>query len=85
MSLPAKTRALAFIAEIDQSELTVRIMEIGIGLRRTPAVTDTTAQIIATAKKNWEASGAGPFPFDRMAVAAIEYFRECVDRGQAPS
>lgn len=75
--------ALSFIAEIDQAELAVRLMEIGIGLKRN-GDPRTPSQIIAASKMTWPAE-LGTFPFDRMATASIEYFRECINRGQRPS
>jgi hypothetical protein len=80
-----KNRALSFVAEIDQAELAVRLMEIGIGLVRTTSETRTAAQIIADIKKTWPPNMVTGFPFDRMAVKAIEYFRECIEKGQRPS
>lgn len=80
-----KKRALAFIAEMDQAELAVRLMEIGIGMIRTPAETRTAAQIIADVKRTWPTDMATGFPFERMAVKALEYFRECIEKGQRPS
>lgn len=82
--IDGKKRGLAFIAEIDAMELAVRLMSIGIGLRRPNENKDTPKEIISRAKERWPQE-AGPFPFDRMAVAALEYFRECIEKGQKPS
>lgn len=76
-------RAMSFVAEIDQAELTVRLMEIAIGLKRAGDVRPAH-EIIAAAKRTWP-SQDGAFPFDRMATVAIEYFRECVNNGSQPS
>ena len=73
-----------FIAEINEAELAVRLMSIAMGLKRSPTNKATPEQIIEEAKQKWPASG-GLFPFGRMARAAIDYFEECIDRGQRPT
>jgi hypothetical protein len=85
MSDGGKKRALSFVTEIDQNELTVRLMEIGIGLVRTDKEIRTAAQIVADARRAWPEGMVTGFPFERMAVRALEYFRECIEKGQRPS
>ena len=80
-----KRAALAFIAEIDDAELAVRLMAIAIGLKRTPDYRRTPREIIADSTKMFEEQTGTPFPFGRMARAAIEYVGECIENGQRPS
>jgi hypothetical protein len=75
--MDAKQETLALIVEIDRHELAVRLMEIGVGLDRGSAGNRTACQIIEEAKSTWPA-GFGPFPFDRMAAAAIEFMMACI-------
>jgi hypothetical protein len=76
--------AAAFVAEIDAEELAFRLMQIGIGMRAPPGTNATKA--LDTAERNWPLPDAsGGFPFRRMARSSIEYFRECIDKGQQPS
>lgn len=82
--MDVKRKALALVAEIDEAELAVRLMSIGIGLVRTDKEKRTSSQIIADAKKTWPKE-CGAFPFDRMARTAIEYMGECVKHGSRPS
>lgn len=73
---------LAFIAEIDAEELALRLTEIGCGIRRTN--NKTTREVLDKIESAWP-PGAGPFPFRTMARKALEYFQECIERGQRPS
>lgn len=79
----AKKKTLALVAEIDADELAVKLMAIGIGAHPTSAETRTNRQIIADAKLRWPPE-CGPFPFDRMAHAAIIYMGECIQKGTKP-
>ena len=84
MIVRPKERALTFIAEISQAELAVRLMAVAVGLRRPADSKKAPDDLIAEAHRNWPAD-AGDFPFLRMAAVAVEYLRECIDRGQRPS
>lgn len=70
-------RRTTFIAELDQRELQVRIMEAILRMKRPAGV--SPEQLLADMEpQDRDASARG-------AVAALEYFRECVAKGQAPS
>lgn len=66
------------IAEIDAAELTIRLLEIGIRLKRPPG--KTAEQIMETVHLS-ATDGRVPADivgdFERMATAAIMYFGEC--------
>lgn len=79
-----KKRTLALVTEIDQAELAVRLMERGIGMRRA-GDTRPPREIIAEAQATWPSGMVVSFPFADMARIAIEYFGECIERGQRPS
>lgn len=83
--MDVKRKVLALVAEIDEAELAVKLMRIGIGLNPPATEKRSNRQIIEDAKRIWPANECGPFPFDRMARAAIEYMGECVERGSRPS
>ena len=76
----AKKKAFSFVAQIDEAELAVRLMEVAIGLRRPPTETRPPEMILHEAKASLPQEDA--FQFDKMARRAIEYFRECVEQGQ---
>lgn len=78
------SKKLSFIAEIDQAELAVRLMEIGIGLKRA-GDKRSPMEILAHAEATWPAGMVTPFPFGRMARIEIEYLAECIEKGQRPS
>lgn len=80
----AKRKGLALVAEIDEAELALRLAEIGIGLRRPSDSEKTAAELLRQLEAGWPAEG-GPFPFGTMARRAIEYFRECINKGQTPA
>jgi hypothetical protein len=73
----------AFIAEVDADDLALRLMQIGIGMTAPPGTNATKA--LDEAERTWPAGMATGFPFRRMAHASIEYFRECIEKGQRPS
>lgn len=82
----AKTIAAAFVAEIDQAELAVRLIERGCHMKRPPRTSGQEAW------DQFEAAAAdGSVPayivedFFAMAGIAIAYFGECVAKGQRPS
>lgn len=83
MGESARRHAYSFVAEIDEAELGVRLMELGCRMKR-PKDVAPPAQLLAEAEENWP-PGCGPFPFSRMARLAIEYFNECIKKGQTPS
>ena len=82
----AKARAKSFIAEIDQSELAVRLIERGCKMKRPAGLSGAAAW--ADVEKS-AAEGAIPEyivrDFEAMAIIAIEYFGECIERGQRPA
>lgn len=83
MGEAARKRAI-FVAEINADELAFRLMQIGIGMRPPPHINATEA--LDEAERNWPMPcAAGGFPFRRMARASLEYWRECIEKGQAPS
>ena len=82
--MDVKPKVLALVAEIDADELAVRLMAIGIGAYPTALETRTARQIIADSKASWPA-GFGPFPFDRMAAAAIEFMASCIQEANRPN
>jgi hypothetical protein len=77
-------RKTAFIAELDEAELALRLMECGCAMRRPSGSTRPVRELLDEAAEAWP-SGAGQFPFGRMARLAIEYFQECINKGQRPS
>jgi hypothetical protein len=80
-----KRKTLAFVTEIDEAELAVRLISRAIGLERpTGELAKSAREYLADAEKNWP-PGCGPFPFGDMARIAIEYFRECIEKGQRSS
>lgn len=73
------TRKPVLVAEIDADELTVRLLEIGIHLNRPVGKSAKGVMLDMDASVR---SGAIPAyivnDFKKMAVAAIEYFGECM-------
>lgn len=75
----------AFVAEIDHSELTVRLLEVGCGLKRPEG--KSAYQILTDA---WDAAEGKPInqktlaDFEYMAQAAIEYLAEQINKGGKP-
>jgi len=57
-----------YVAEIDEAELAVRMVEAAIGLKRPPG---------ATARETLADADWGP-AFERAARAAMEYWQECL-------
>lgn len=86
MTSRAQKKAADFVAEIDQAELAVRLIERGCHMKRQPGTSGQEAwgQIVAAAQ-------AGRVPtyivedFFAMAEIAINYLGECVAKGQRPS
>lgn len=82
----AKRRANQFAAEIDPSELAVRLIERGCHIKRPAGLSGREA---------WDqfekSAAAGKIPayivsdFEAMAHIAIAYFGECVETLQRPS
>lgn len=75
-------RRADFIAEIDEDELAVRLMECSIGLKR-PDVATPARQILEDARLAFPPGHT--FLFDAMARVALEYFRECIREARRPS
>lgn len=73
-------RKTIFVAEINATELTLRIAEIAIGLKRPPG--RDAAQCLADLRSEQPQLCA---TFDRMAQAAAEYVTECIRSGRRPS
>jgi hypothetical protein len=71
------------VSTIDQAELTIRLLEIGCKLKR-PA--DRSGQQALADVREQVASGRVPQyivdDFEAMALAAIEYFGECISSAQ---
>ena len=80
----ATRRKTAFIAELDEAELALRLMECGCAMRRPLGSEQSSLELLDDAARSWPRA-AGQFPFGRMARLAIEYFQECVNKGQRPS
>lgn len=78
-----KRHALALVAEIDQDELAVRLMETAIGLKRPPTERRPPREILNEAIR--ELPRDASFQFDLMSRRAIEYFRECIEKAQRPT
>lgn len=83
MGEASRRHAYSFVAEIDEAELGLRLMECGCRMKR-PKDAAPAAQLLSEAAETWPPE-AGPFPFGRMARLAIEYFNECIKKGQTPS
>jgi hypothetical protein len=73
----------SFIAELNADELALRLMQIGIGMTAPPGTNATKA--LDEAERTWPRGMVTAFPFRRMAHASLEYFRECIEKGQRPS
>lgn len=80
----AKKHALRGVAEIDHSELTVRLLEIGCKIKRPVGATGHEA---LTQTRQMARDGKIPAyivrDFEDMATAAIEYLGECVKNMKA--
>lgn len=88
MGEAARRKAASFVAEIDETELTLRIAEIAIGAKRPPGL--SAADALRDLKRSAEASGLPEVArtydsFGRMARAACIYFGECIAKGSQPS
>lgn len=70
-------RTTVFVAEIDQRELQVRIMEAILEMKRPEGA--TAEQALAGMDADSRDASA------RAAIRALEYFRECIAKGQKPS
>jgi hypothetical protein len=75
----AKRRTM-FVAEIDATELTLRIAEAACDFRRPPG--RDAASVLAELRASDPETTAG---FDRIAKAASAYLAECIRRGSRPS
>lgn len=77
---PDQTRTkgkLIAITAIDEGELAVRMAEAAIGMKRNPKW--ATEEALANFPADW---GDG---FLRAARAAMDYWRECLEKAQQPS
>jgi len=76
----AKQKVLAAVVQMDPQELTVRLLEVGIKLSRPDG--RSAASIMAELRQG-VAQGAVPAyiiaDFERMAIVAMEYLKECVN------
>lgn len=83
MNEAAKRYANSFVAEIDPAELAVRLIERGCHMKRASGQTGQAAWADIE-----EAAAAGKVPqyivrdFEAMALIAIAYFGECIDKMQ---
>ncbi|AYO83616.1 hypothetical protein [Methylobacterium brachiatum] len=69
-----------FVAEINATELTLRLAEIAIGLKRPPG--RDAADCLADLRAEQPQLCA---TFDRMAEAAAQYVTDCISKGSRPS
>lgn len=75
-----------FIAEIDQAELAVRLIERGCHIKRPFGLPAREAiDQFRAAANNGEIPAYILDDFEAMAVIAIEYFRECIASGKRPN
>lgn len=72
-----KRKTAALIAEIDEAELAVRILEAFLWIKRPPG---TTAEQALKTGHITTCNGAR-----NAALAAMKYITECVNRGSQPS
>ena len=78
MTSPVKKAATKAIAEIDHAELTIRMLEIGIGMRRPVGMKG--AEALRHARKVTPQPDAYIIDdFEKMAVAAMQYVAECIN------
>lgn len=71
------------VAEVDHAELTARLLEIGIHLRR--AKGQSGAQVMSDLHKSVHEGRVPAYivnDFQSMATAAIEYMSECIDKSK---
>jgi hypothetical protein len=80
----ATRRRTALIVELDEAELALRLMECGCAMRHPRGTERPARELLDEVVEAWP-SGAGQFPFGRMSRLAIEYFQECINKGQRPS
>lgn len=90
MSENGRTKAIKaagrFIAEIDQAELAIRLIERGCHMRRPMGLSGHDAW-----KQFEKSAAAGEVPeyiirdFEAMAHIAIAYFSECIEKLQKPN
>lgn len=74
------TMARAIIAEIDHTELTVRLLEIGAGLRRPSGQSAAEAMShIHDMVNRREVPADIVADFEAMAAAAMAYVQECLN------
>jgi hypothetical protein len=66
-----------FISEIDEAELVARMLEAAAGIERPPGM--SAMQALAIANDEMVAI------MRRAAHAAMDYWRECIQRAQVPS
>ena len=78
MTAPVKKAATKAIAEIDHAELTIRMLEIGIGMGRPAGMTGADAlRHVRKVTPQMEAYIIDDF--EKMAVAAMQYVAECIN------
>lgn len=71
-----KRKAASFIAEISEAELACRIAEAVLGLKRPPG---------QTAEQAMDGMDDAGLAFRHAARVAMDYWRECLNRGSVPS
>lgn len=82
----AKRHANKFVAEIDPSELAVRLIERGCHMKRPPGLSGRAAW--ASFEKSVSAGQVPEYivrDFEAMAHIAIAYFGECMEAMQRPN
>lgn len=70
----------AFIAEFDQRELAVRLMEVAIGARR--PLNDTSTKCLDELPPEFQYMR---WQFMKMAEISFRYMEETINNGKAPS
>jgi len=76
MAEVTKARKLAFIAEISEAELAIRMCEAAINGKRPSGMTAEEAlDLLGEDRDAWR----------RAARAAMEYWRECIEQSQRVS
>ena len=81
MNARDKTKRAVMAVELDHAELTIRLMEIGIKLRRPKGV--PASKVLASAKTNAlgnELRSQTIQDFEDMATASILYLRDAINK-----
>lgn len=88
MGEAARRKAASFVAEIDETELALRLAETAIGLKRPSGLSavDALQQLKQQAVASGHPEAVQVYDsFARMARIACLYFSECIANGSEPS